>query len=272
MRIALVCSTKDSGSVNITSSLKQIVDFERNPREERAGLQLFESGEGLVLIETDVLHLYAEFLDEYCKNIGVDLIVFLSEHASEKGVASFTVHPEGNWSEEARFGGRPKQLSFASPVYMLKVLAALKARNDTALSVTYEATHHGPLLRTPSFFVEIGGDEATIVNRRYGRIVAESVMEALGSGYEVQYGKVALGIGSSHYPEKFSALALEGVYAFAHIMPKYYVSEVDMLQQAIKRSVPEVEVAAIEWKSIKSNEREGIIRGLDQLGIDHERV
>ena len=48
----------------------------------------------------------ADFID---KVVDTDFIVFLSRHSSAKGMATFTTHAEGNWSDDAEFGGRPNR-------------------------------------------------------------------------------------------------------------------------------------------------------------------
>ena len=45
-----------------------------------------------------------------------------------------------------------------------------------------------------------------------------------------------------------------------------------MLKSAFERSDERAEIAVIEWKSIKANERERIVRELDTLGIDYAKV
>ena len=109
---------------------------------------------------------------EFLEGVVDDSIVFLSRHRSSMGVPAFTVHPEGNWSDEALFGGRPKELSMAFPYGMSAMLRSIKALNKEGIAVTYEATHHGPFLSRPSLFVELGGNEQTICNEEYARLLA----------------------------------------------------------------------------------------------------
>jgi D-aminoacyl-tRNA deacylase len=261
----LVYSTLDIASSNIAEAVKVRMDFEET--KPIGGFRHFSS-EHIDMIEMGSGLVNADSID---KTIGTDFIVFMSRHSSAKGIATFTTHAEGNWSDEAEFGGRPKALSMASPVNMLSMLGAMEEANTTEIPVMYEATHHGPLLDTPSFFVELGGNEETIRDKRYAEVVAESIVGMLHRG-PGEYEKLALGIGGTHYPEKFTKLALEGKYAFAHMMPRYQIDNVDMLQKAIERSDAEVEVAVIEWKSIKAADRDKIIGRLGELGLDYERV
>jgi D-aminoacyl-tRNA deacylase len=181
------------------------------------------------------------------------------------------VHAEGNWSDKNELGGEPKQLSVAAPKAMLSVLIELSKQEPKDIGITYEATHHGPLLKTPSLFVELGGDEATIEDTGMAKILAAAVANSIQKD-DYDYKKVALGIGGTHYPRKFTQSAIGGEYAFAHIMSKYYVHEIDMLDQAVERSNPRPEVAAIEWKSVNSSDRASIINKLNQMGLDYVRL
>ncbi|MGI0133343.1 MAG: D-aminoacyl-tRNA deacylase, partial [Candidatus Micrarchaeaceae archaeon] len=147
----VVYTADDVASSNIASALKDIMGFKETDAID--GRRRFMSGDTFML-ETGGRLYEAEYLNEM---LDTDLMVFLSRHASEKGLASFTAHSLGNWSDEARFGGRGKCLSVAAPEFMLKVLHGLKKNNSTGIPVTYEATHHGPLIDTPSLFVELGG-------------------------------------------------------------------------------------------------------------------
>lgn len=229
------------------------------------GMRRFTLGQ-VDLLELKGHHLYADDLDA----LGTDLIVVLSRHSSAKGVPAFTVHPVGNWSGEAKIGGRPRTLGVAAPLAMLGALQALVHENRSPLTVTYEATHHGPLVSTPLMYAELGGSEELWGNEELLGTLARAVLSSLGK--EVEHGQVALGIGGLHYEGKFSRLALDGKYAFSHMMSKYYVGELGMLAQAIERSRPQPEIAVIEWKSLRSEERNQVVARLGEIGLDHVRV
>jgi D-aminoacyl-tRNA deacylase len=260
----IVYSTADIASFNIAGAVKEMMDFEE--AEPAGGYRRLVSGH-VDMIEIGTGLIEADFIDKLVKT---DLVVFLSRHSSSKNVASFTTHALGNWSDSAEFGGRPKSLGMASPVNMMVVLREMNEANTTGIPVTYEATHHGPLLDTPSLFVEIGGGSDTVGDTRLAGTVAKSVV-AMISKERQECEKVVIGIGGTHYPEKFTKLALGSGYAFAHIMPRYNIN-VDMLQKAVERSDSNVESAVMEWKSIKAEDRDRIIRQLEGLGLDYERV
>jgi D-aminoacyl-tRNA deacylase len=260
----IVYSENNLTSKNIADAIKKEIEFEEADIVE--GMPHFKS-ENVDMLAMQEGVLDASFLDSCIKT---DLIIFPCSHRSAKGVPSFTVHSEGNWSGEAMLGGQPKRLSTASPDWMLSALRNLVKNNATELPVLYEATHHGPLLKTPSFFIEVGGTEQALSDKGYAAIVAKSIVETLDSAKD--YDSCTFGIGSMHYPEKFTRLALSKGYAFSHIMPKYYAHEIDMIKQGVESSSISIDKAIIEWKGLKALDRNKIIEELNVLGIDYERV
>ena len=261
----IVYSTQDETSVEMAKIVRNLADFEA--AEKFNSLKRFRSGD-TEMLEITGLHIDASYMDQYKS----DLIVFLSKHSSSKGISSLTVHAEGNWSDKAELGGMPHQLSFSSPLSMLQLLKSMKSISAAGLDVTYEATHHGPLLKTPSLFVELGGNEEVMKNREYLGIVAQSVVRLINDDTDSDFTKIVVGIGSNHYSSKFTSIALGRGYAFAHIMPRFYTFEYEMLGQAFERSTPKPENAVIDWKSIRSEERDKIINKLNELGMDYERI
>ena len=206
------------------------------------------------------------------KLVGSDLVMFISKHSSEKGVTSFTVHSCGNWGESADLGGKPKALCRADPIAMWRLLNFIKRENIyEEAAVTYEATHHGPLIDVPCLFVEVGGNDAALNNKGYADVLARSIGKSLDET-GTQIPKVAIGIGGLHYPNKFTRMALEGGVAFSYIMSRHSIANMDMLQKAANMSTVKPEFAAIEWKSIRSGDREEVISTLDAIGLRYERI
>jgi D-aminoacyl-tRNA deacylase len=216
---------------------------------------------------------------EAADGIGSDLIIFLSQHSSRAGVPSLTVHSLGNWGSDTKLGGKPHTLSTAAPSAMLAILTRMSG-SQIKTEKTYEATHHGPQLSTPSLFAEVGGNETITKDSRMagemGLIVYGAAVQI--ASHHAEYSRVAIGIGGSHYPSKFTQLAIGKGYAFGHIMPRHAVFNEDgtdnlgMLAQAQSRSAQRPDIAVIEWKSFNSQARSRIIKALGNIGIDHERV
>lgn len=261
----LAYSRNDIASSNIANSLRRVMGF-GEPR--RAGGDVIWEEGHIRMVGIDESLLESPRLQDYADG---DVLMFLSKHSSARGIASYTVHAEGNWSDDAPLGGKAHSLSVAAPREMLATLSAIEGINVEGVATTYEATHHGPLVDVPSFFVELGGNDSTVANLALAEKLADAIYKSLEGG-ETSFNEVAIGIGGMHYPNKFTKLALQGKYAFSHIMPKYYTGNTDMLGSAIERSSIRAEKAVIEWKSIKAGERNNIIGKLAELGIDYERV
>src|SRR6266581_6409430 len=116
----------------------------------------------LVLATIDGLHLYRDHLDRDLEGAfgeRADLVVYLSKHKSESERPSLTVHPIGN-PAAAEFGGQPETLVPSAPRWMTAALRGLrKEAKGLPYNVTFEATHHGPYLTTPTFYIEQGSTE-----------------------------------------------------------------------------------------------------------------
>ncbi|HVC57915.1 MAG TPA: D-aminoacyl-tRNA deacylase [Candidatus Acidoferrales bacterium] len=262
MTTTLIYSTADPVSSGVAKVLKGMAEFRRDGEVE--GHPRFVS-ETATLIEMDVPLFMAEGLDTIVEGT----LVFISKHASAGGVGSFTVHPTGNWRQAADFGGEPMRLSRTSPMHMLSLLKSIGS--SVPESTTYEGTHHGPLTESPSLFVELGGNPGFAASETNHRMLASAILNSMNGDFTAEYDVVAVGIGGTHYPRKFTKLALEGKYAFSHMMPNYALNA-DMIAQAVEMSDLVVDKAVVEWKSIKAADRELITRRLEELGIDYDRV
>lgn len=160
-------------------------------------------------------------------------IVFPSRHRSESGISCLTVHPLGNLGPAAELGGEPGRLVPTAPRLMADALRQLEDPS-AALGVpaTYEATHHGPLLHQPAFFVEIA-DSLSEADRRKA---AEPISEALLDLDEDPSDRTAIGVGGGHYVPHFSELALTRRWAFGHMVPRHAL---DALTPDVRRQLHE---------------------------------
>jgi len=264
--IGVLYSILDIASVNMANYLEREHGLEEIDESSACAYS-----KKACIVKTSRPLLELDELDRY----NFELIYFLSKHSSAKGIAAFTTHPTGNWTNEAKLGGKPYELSYAAPLEMLGILREFKKADNHGLEISYEATHHGPLLKTPSLFVEVGGNEESVSNKEYAKISGEAVYNLIYND-EIEFSKIAIGIGGTHYPTKFSELALNKGYAFAHIMPKHAIEgkgdNVFMLEQAVKRTKDDVEIAVIDWKSLNSEIRAKVISKLNELGLDYEKV
>src|SRR5690606_34003273 len=89
-----------------------------------------------------------------------DYIIFLSRHVSKEKRKTLTAHSIGNWNE-AKLGGIEGKAPPTNAIIMKETMNILlektKELGINNYEVTMEATHHGPLINTPSMFIETGG-------------------------------------------------------------------------------------------------------------------
>ncbi len=260
--VAIIYSLKDTVSMSAAKALIEMAGLKES--KPINGLKHF-SNEKVKLLEIQEHHLHADFLDQ----LNEDCLIILSRHTSAKEVPSFTVHSEGNWSDEAKLGGKPKELAVAAPDMMLRIMKRMKLHSGD-IGVTYEATHHGPFLKTPSLYAEIGGNDHAKSSQKLAEVLARSVLEALDT--EAEYDKVAFGIGGLHYADRFAKRAMEGKFAFGHIMSKHNVKHFYMIQQGIERCAPTAEIAVIDWDTMSGADRQPILKKLEELGIDYVKI
>ena len=242
----LVCSDKDAASVNMRNRLLALAEwregehFEGEPTYSRADMRLIIIGQE---------HLYRDNLDESAASFfgeKPEVLVYLSRHRSESGHRSLTVHPIGN-HRQADFGGKPQTLVPSAPAQMTGALRALKeTAKGLDYTVSFEATHHGPFLKTPTFFIEAGSDETAWSDDNAGEALASALLKA-----KPAEGPVGIGVGGGHYMPRITDVALSRNVSFGHMIPSYALDEFDeaVLSTALSRT-PGVEFVYFHRKAL----------------------
>lgn len=219
MTTLILVSRADAASVTIRDALLDMESWKERGSFE--GLPLRERP-GFLMAEVDRLHLECDGLDARLRAAGLafDAILVASRHRAESGKPALTVHPIGNFGS-ADFGGKPRTLVPTAPLLMSRVLRRLVAEAaGTKHAVTFEATHHGPHLETPTAFVEIGTNEAAWTSADLGRRVARALLAA----NEPSVGDSAptlVMLGGSHYAPRATDLVRNARANFGHIVPGY---------------------------------------------------
>jgi len=157
-------------------------------------------------------------------------LVFPSRHRSESGVGCLTVHPLGNLGNTAEVGGEPHRLVPPAPRLMAAALRGLaEAAEALGVPATYEATHHGPLLHQPAFFVEVADSLGPAERSQAARSVAGLLQDLV----EDPNDRVAIGVGGGHYAPHFTELAQDQRWAFGHLVPRHALEGLtpDVLRQ-----------------------------------------
>ncbi|MEM2280419.1 MAG: D-aminoacyl-tRNA deacylase [Candidatus Bathyarchaeia archaeon] len=241
-------------------------------------------GESQVYIgERDLCEVRLVVLDEepvYAENLAAfspspELIIFLSRHSSESAIPTLSVHVPGNLGE-ARLGGSPRKVSVAPANAMrtaLRAMAKLVAEKHLNYKVSYECTHHGPSLNKPTMFIELGSSPKQWVDTEAAKVIAKAVMETVSS-FRKNETQAVLGIGGPHYNEKFTEIAIRGELAFGHIIPKYALWEVDedILKQCVERTLEKVEWAVLDWKGIRGEDKQRLVKMLERIGLKIQKV
>ncbi|MEM4757199.1 MAG: D-aminoacyl-tRNA deacylase [Desulfurococcaceae archaeon] len=217
--------------------------------------------------------IYFDFIDDELPYT-VSHYIILSRHSSEAGIKSYTVHHTGNFSEEALYGGKGRELGIAYPSVSWMILRNIFEKrneiNKINFEVSYEATHHGPTsLSKPLVFVEIGSriEEWSDIDNH--AVIGEALIMYL----ENKPGKrctPVIGIGGGHYPRKHTEIALVRDICYGHIMPKYALQYLDkpLLNMMTKRSFEKpVEIIA-ERKGIKLENRKLLEEFSDETGLE----
>ncbi len=260
----IVSSDQDEASKNILSRMlekgdgwEEIDEFQNNP--------VYKNGnDHMVMVENH--HIYCDDLDEEVQdtlNIEFDELVFISRHSSKAGVDSLTVHPIGNYGE-AKFGGSDEKLVLCSPYKMTRALLILKDRAekkelDDEYEISLEATHHGPFLKKPTYYIEIGSDSGAWTDKRAGEVIAETVMSKMVKGKVDKKEPVVVGIGGGHYAPRFSQLALRRKVSIGHMVPdwglKYLTRE--SFGELVKKT-PDLDHVYFDRSSTSGKERERV--------------
>ena len=229
----IVTSSEDPASMNIRARL-----LERQGWTDKG---TFEGHPVLVredfrMVQVDRIHLEEDFVDDRAKDaLGepAEVVIFASRHRAESRIPTLTVHPIGNYST-ADFGGRPGTLNQASPQLMTSALRNLSVNaKGLGFSISFETTHHGPILNSPAFYIEIGSYEELWGREDAAEAIARSILSIKDEGFPV-----VVGVGGGHYAPRFTEVALSRKVAMGHMAANYALESIDdrMVKQISEKS------------------------------------
>ncbi len=269
----LVCSLEDVASVNIRDRLLEIGEWVERGRF-RSSPWYGKGNDILVTIEP--IHLFTDNIDDDVnQSLGFfpECVVFLSRHRAASGIPTLTVHPIGNYAQ-AEFGGKPGTLVPSAPDLMTSTLLTLK-RLATGLpfQVGFEVTHHGPILRTPTMFIEIGSGEEKWGNAEAAREIARALTET-----QVVSSPKAIGVGGGHYAPRFTEVIDTKRISFGHMIPGYFSDKAsdEELLDAMQKALHNTEDAKLVYIHKKSMSRsrathiKELVRSLSAEPIDSD--
>jgi len=259
----IVTSEKEMASVNMWNYFLEHFDFKE--QGEYDGHPTYKYRDFLLVMSKRGI-IYIDDLDDY---FDPEYYIFASPHESERGVPCLTVHPIGNFGK-AEMGGRERELGTCHSLLMKGLALELKTRNLTQFPVSLEVTHHGPTsLRKPVVFVEIGSSKSEWCNEKAIETVCSAILEG-----KIAKGKSAIGFGGPHYAPNFTRRELDTELAFGHMCPKYHLDNLDaeLTEQMIEKTVPRPEIAILDWKGMKREQREKVVKILEEMGVEWEKI
>ncbi|MFH1455610.1 MAG: D-aminoacyl-tRNA deacylase [archaeon] len=240
MKFAIIVSKKDLAGINIKNNLLELYKFSKKNNH-------YEFDKNISLHITEKDSIYCEDID---KEIEADVFIFATRHKSEKGTPSLSVHIPGNWGK-AEYGGKDCTLCVA-PASLLKAMFIELNEQGKHLDheITLEAVHHGPLIKKPIMFIEIGSSEKEWVKKDLGKIIATTIMQTLTRPIKKQ--KAVFAIGGGHYPRTFNKFLLKTEYAIGQICQKYMLEQLneDLLNQAMTKCTEKVELVVLDKKGL----------------------
>lgn len=214
--------------------------------------------------------------DEAVAKIESDLVLVPSKHVSESGRPCILAHSTGNWGSSAIYGGKPSMLSMTSASAMYRVFhAAVEAVESIGLKnveVGYEATHHGPFSDKPLIFVEVGSSLESWQDIRMAEAAAQAIHNVCFDR-SMDCPEAAVGFGGGHYARDILRAVIDERFAVGHIASKHHFPlSMEMTFQAFLRTVEKPKTALIDWDGIRSDHRAGLLKNLEELGVDIVKV
>ena len=272
MKISILSSMADLASNNIRENLLKLINFKETTKSFD-GNQVFNTQtefNDVDLLLTDKKHITFE---EFDKDLDSDLIVVISKHSAVSGKPSLSGHFIGNYSNN-EMGGREAKICYSAPLFLKKYFNNLKRNyTESTYDITLESTHHGPFLKTPVVYVEIGSTKNEWIDKEIGKIVAQTLLKTLDLDLNRDY-KVAIGFGGTHYCHNFNKVEFVTDICMSHICPKHFVDAMneDMVKQMINRSTKPAELAIIDWKGLNGEGRNKIINILEKLNFPWKKT
>lgn len=229
----------------------------------------------LGLTDSPLIHLDDLMLQS--SNLKVDLLIFASRHRSEAGKPAFLTHSTGNWNDEAKYGGNPKEISSTSAILLKSALNNLIAQNRIknieGFKVDMEVTHHGPtILEKPLIFMELGSSEEEWEIEDAAKVVAHAILNTCydyAVMMEKKPPKIGIGFGGTHYAPQFRKLVTNSNVAISFICPKYYIQNLDdaLIKQMIAKTHETVDFFIIDWKGTNSDDKSHLMPLLEKYDV-----
>jgi D-aminoacyl-tRNA deacylase len=234
----IIASKQDRAGINITTQLSQFGKFDFYLRDED------------IISDENLDH---EKINQY------DFIIFASKHESSKKERSLSIHAPGNW-RNADCGGEKGKVCKTSALFQKQMFEKLNKNAEEHhlrdYKVTFECTHHGPLIMKPCVFIEIGATETEWRDTKAAFVIAKTINQIIQDFKENPYNETAIGIGGPHYCPIFNKVQLNSNIALSHVIPQYALPLTEeMVQEAIDKTDEEVDFIVVDWKGMGNAEQ-----------------
>lgn len=284
----VVISKPDRASINIRDRLFEFPNWSKDDTLKFDGNDVYHYKDLSLLVTINEYHLFFDDIDQHLSRTleenGLKLqpqtFIFASKHRSASGKRTLTLHPVGNYHKKADYGGRAEELVPTAPHQMSEGYRLL-LRNTLdeydgkpEHELTFEVTHHGPYLNTPSFFIEIGSDEAAWEDSRAGKVIAKTILDIFSvdfSNFANNY-PIAIGIGGGHYAPRHSDVTRKKKISIGHMIPNYALEGItdNMLMRAIERT-PGAKVIYFHRKALKKERYRELKNWYHEKGFESVR-
>lgn len=246
MKLAIIASKQDEAGINIAKELEKL-DFQVH------------------YVDCDIV--YAENVDKQL-NKDTDFIIFISKHQG-KHPKMLSIHAPGNFSS-ADFGGIPEKVCKTSAFILKQFFINLNKNTPTNWQATLEVTHHGPHIDKPCLFIEIGSSQQDWKSVEAAKAISKTIKQSIEG---INKGKLAtwipaIGVASPHYCPNFNKIQLNSKYALSHIIPSHVAPITkEMIQEALSKTQESIQLAILDWKSLKGEERQEVMKIANELNL-----
>jgi D-aminoacyl-tRNA deacylase len=122
-------------------------------------------------------------------------------------------------------------------------------------------------------FVELGSTPEQWRDAKAAEAVAHAAISAI-SKFAASENTAVLGVGGTHYNQRFTRMALGDEAVFGHMIAKYAVPNVDaeMLRQCVDKTLEKVEYVVLDWKGIKGADKPQLLQALEEVGLPYKKV
>ena len=234
----ILCSESDDASVNLRDSLLRASEWGKE--------EFFSHGRVVKHLICDVhilsienIHVHADSIDSIHENevsCEIKEVLVLSRHVSSTDTPAITLHaiglpgiyPPGMPGKSGGINGRlvPPSPRFAS-LYREMLKEAREKKLDEYFDLTLEATHHGPVLESPTLYIEIGSTQSDWSREDALNLWASVLCKVLGLngsnplGNWKGEGDVMIGLGGGHYAPRHKAVVEKGNIWLGHVLAGY---------------------------------------------------